>query len=289
MQTIQWTPGKVVTWRKLCFALAIIVGMQGCAHKSPPPANLAAPQAATAGQQPLEKKAEPSPAPPPVIEQHALDRLKAMSEKLAAAKSFAYHSLSTVEVPAKTGQFLTLYANAEVTLERPNKLRANITGDVPNIQFFFNGSTITVFDPQKNLFAVTDAPKSIDEMLPFVAEKFGIDFPADDFLFSDPYARISKNLTHAIEVGQTKVNGIPAEHFAYMNADANVEIWIDTGPSALPRRVAVTYKTLANFPRFLLEFLDWNLNAKPGDSQFTFKKPAGAKRIEFDPGNGVMK
>jgi hypothetical protein len=212
-----------------------------------------------------------------------------MSEKLAAAKSFTYHSHSTVEVPAKTGQFLTLFADAEVTLVRPNKLRANITGDVPNIQFFYDGSTITVFDPKRNLFAVTDAPRTIDEMLPLVTEKFGIDFPADDFLFSDPFAMITKNLTHAIEVGHTQVNGIPTEHFAYMNADANLEIWIDAGPSALPRRVAVTYKTLANFPRFLLEFLDWNLNVKPSESQFTFKKPGGAKQIEFDPNNGEKK
>ena len=289
MQIIQWTSGKIVTWRNLLFAMVIIVSMQGCTHKALPTASLAAPQAAMVGQQPAEKIAKPSPPPPPIIEQHALDRLKAMSEKLAAAKSFTYHSLSTVEVPAKTGQFLTLFADAEVTLERPNKLRANITGDVPNIQFFYDGSKISVFDPQKNLFAVTDAPKTIDEMLPLVVAKFGIDFPADDFMFSDPYSLITKNLTHAIEVGQTQVNGNPTEHFAYMNADANLEIWIDSGPSALPRRVAVTYKTIANFPRFLLEFLDWNLIAKPSDSQFIFKKPGGAKQIEFDPSNGEMK
>ena len=62
----------------------------------------------------------------------------------------------------------------------------------------------------------------------------------------------------------------------------NWEIWINTGKSALPRRLAVTYKDHPNFPRFLVEFSDWNLKPKLTTSRFVFKKPSNAKQIEFD-------
>jgi hypothetical protein len=36
-------------------------------------------------------------------------------------------------------------------------------------------------------------------------------------------------------------------------------------------------------PRFLVTFSDWNLRASLSEKQFEFKKPAGAKEIEFRP------
>jgi hypothetical protein len=57
--------------------------------------------------------------------------------------------------------------------------------------------------------------------------------------------------------------------------------WIDTGKSALPRRLVVTYTEVQNFPRFLVEFSDWNLQPKLAASRFAFKKPSNAKQIEI--------
>jgi len=260
-------------------AVALALGVPGCAHQAP--VNAPAPDLAKAPPQAAEKRAEPTPPPPPIVEQAALDRLKALSDKLAAAKAFTYRSRSTVELPAKTGQFLTHFIESEVVLERPNKLVSKISGDVSNFEFYYDGTTITALDPKKNLYATTAAPATIDAMLPFVTEKIGIDFPSADFMYSNPYAELTKDLTHAIVVGPAKVNGVACEHFAYMGPAANFELWIEAGENPLPRRVAVTYKTVENFPRFLVEYLDWNLKPKLSASQFALKKPAGAKQIEF--------
>lgn len=269
-----FSPGRAVL-----VAAVLALGAQGCAHKGPPPT--AAQEAAKPAEPVAAKPAEAIPAPPPVVEQPALDRLKAMSDKLAAAKAFTYRSRSILEMPAKTGQFLTHFAESDVALQRPNKLRATVAGDVLGFQFYYDGANISALDPTKNLYATASAPGTIDEMLPFLMEKAGIEFPAADFLVSNPYAEMTKDLTHAIVVGTTKVNGIPCEHFAFMSPAANWEVWIESGNGALPRRVAVTYKTVENFPRFQVEFLDWNLKPKLNASEFVFKKPGGAKQIEF--------
>jgi hypothetical protein len=55
-----------------------------------------------------------------------------MSATLGAAGALTFRTSSTVEVPAKTGQFITLFATSEIALKRPNKLRARVTGEVPN-------------------------------------------------------------------------------------------------------------------------------------------------------------
>ncbi len=267
----------------LLVAVLLALGAQGCAHKGSPAASAAPQEAAKVEGQVAVQPEGAIPPPPPIVEQPALDRLKIMSAKLAAAKAFTYHSRSSVERPGKTGQFLTHFIEAEVVLQRPNKLRATVAGDIPGFQFFYEGANISALDPAKNLYATASAPGTIDEMLPFLIEKAGIDFPAADFLVSNPYAEMTKDLTHAIVVGPSKVNGVVCEHFAFMNPSANWEVWIESGNSALPRRVAVTYKTVENFPRFQVEFLDWNFKPKLNASEFVFKKPAGAKQIEFEP------
>ena len=212
------------------------------------------------------------------MEPRALDLLKRMSATLSAAKALTYRSRSTVEVPANTGQFVTLFATSDVALQRPNKLRVHVTGEVPNFDFYYNGTTITAFAPQKQVYSVANAPATIDAMLKFIVDKTGIQFPSADVMYSDPYAMLTKELTSAFVVGPATVDGVACEHLAFMGPGVHWEIWIDTGKSALPRRLVVTYTEIQNFPRFLVEFSDWNLQPKLAASRFVFNNPATPDR-----------
>jgi len=262
-------------------AIILALSVQGCAHQEISPVNVQTQTATKVEQQPVVQPENPAPPPAPIIQQYALDRLKQMSEKLTSAKALTYHSNSFVELPAVTGQFITFFTDVDVALQRPNKLRVNVSGDVPNFQLYFDGAKVSAFDPQKNLHAVSDPLVTIDEMLDFVMSKAQMNFPSADFMYSDPYTVMTKNLTHAIVVGASMVNGVPCEHFAYMEPGINWEIWIENGKNALPLRLAMTYKQVPNFPRFLVEFSEWNLNPKLKADIFVLKVPANAKKIEF--------
>jgi hypothetical protein len=228
--------------------------------------------------------AEESPSPKiaaPRLDQNALDQLKRMSVALGAAKAFTFQTNSTVEVPAKTGQFITLFATSEFALQRPNKLRVRVTGEVPNYDFFYNGQTVTAFAPNHNLYSVENAPGTIDAMLPVVEKETGIHFASAYVLFSDPYAVLTKDLFSAVVVGSDVVQGAPCEHLAFRAPGVNWEIWIESGTRALPRRLVITYTDVMNFPRFLVEFSHWNLNPWLSNADFEFKKPAGVTEIAF--------
>lgn len=281
MQNKQKNSRKIPSGHVLLPAIVLALSVQGCAHQEKTPVNVQSQAATKVEQQPAANLENPAPPPAPIIEQYALDRLKQMSKKLASTRAFTYHSNSFIELQAATGQFLTFFIDSEVALQRPNKLRVNVLGDVSNFQLYFDGAKVSAFDPQKNVHAVSDPLVTIDEMLDFVMNKAQINFPSADFMYSDPYAVMTKNLTHAIVVGPSRVNGVPCEHFAYMEPGINWEIWIENGKRALPLRLAMTYKQVPNFPRFMVEYADWNLNPKLSADAFVFKAPANSKQIEF--------
>lgn len=256
--------------------LVFMLAAQGCAHKGD--AGKAVP---TPIQPALVEGAASVPPPPSTFEQPALDRLKQMSDTLSAAQSFTYKAKSSAEFPAKTGQFLTYFGESSVAVQRPNKLRAKVGGDVPHFVLYYDGSKLSAYDPEKNLYATADAPDSLDAMLPFAMEKTGITFPAADFMVKDPFQALTKDLSHAIVIGPAKVNGVACDHYAFMNPGTNWEIWIETGKNPLPHRLAVTYKDVPNFPRFMVEFSDWNLKPRLSAGMFSFSKPDGAKQVQF--------
>ena len=65
----------------------------------------------------------------------------------------------------------------------PNKLRAHRKGDIANQEFFYDGKTLTLYNPKENLYATTAAPATIDETLDFAREKLDIIAPAAELLY----------------------------------------------------------------------------------------------------------
>ncbi len=227
--------------------------------------------------------------PGAVMEQPALNELKRMSAALSATKSFTCKSRSTVEVSSKkTGQFITLMGNSEVAVQRPNKLRVRVTGEVPNFEFYYDGTNIVAYAPQNKVYSIAKAPGTLDEMFKILEQKTGIQFPAADMLGSDPYAELSKGLTSAFVVGRSVADGVPCEHLAFMNPGIHWQVWVEEGNVALPQRMAVTYADVQNFPRRLVEFSDWNLHPNLTDSDFAFQIPPDAKQIEFISPSGPV-
>ncbi|MDD5199984.1 MAG: DUF2092 domain-containing protein [Terrimicrobiaceae bacterium] len=219
---------------------------------------------------------------PPAIGKDALDLLRRMSATLGAAKAFTYKSKSAIEVPAATGQFITLFSTGEVALKRPDKLRALLGGDAPDFDFYYDGATVSAFAPGTGVYSTKPAPPTIDAMLTGLQEETGIRFASAPLLFSDPYAILTRGLLSAVVVGPSTIDGAACTHLAFRSPGVNWEIWIESGPRALPRRMAVTFTDRPNFPRTLIDFSSWNLHPWClGAGAFVFHKPAGAQEIPF--------
>jgi hypothetical protein len=216
------------------------------------------------------------------VDPQALEPLRRMSDTLSGAKSFSFRSRSIIEVPATTGQFLTLFSHSDVAVQHPDKIRARLRGEAPGFDFYYDGKTVSAFAPATKAYSTTAAPATIDAMLPDLEQETGIRFATAPLFFSNPYSILTKGLKSGIVVGPATIHGVACQHLAFRSPGVNWEIWVETGPQALPRRLAVTFTDRDNFPRTLVEFGDWKLNPwlKAGD--FEFKKPADAREIPFE-------
>ncbi len=215
------------------------------------------------------------------IDPKALESLKRMSDSLAAAPAFTYRSRSVIEVPAGTGQFLTLFSAAKVALRRPDGLRAELSGEAPAFQFYYDGKTVTAFAPATKVYSKSPAPATVDAMLPDLEAETGIRFVTAPLFYSNPYSIFTRGLLSGIVVGPVMVDGELCEHLAFRSPGVNWEIWIEAGGNGLPRRLAVTFTDRPNFPRTIVEFSNWNLRPWLTAGSFAFRPPAGAREIPF--------
>src|SRR6188768_3730322 len=124
-------------------------------------------------------------AQPAGIEPQAEKLLRRMSDYLASRQQFTLQAESMLEAVLTSGQKLQYDSPSTLMVSRPNKLRAHRKGDLANQEFFYDGKTLTLYDPRENLYATTAAPASIDETLDFAREKLDIVAPAAELLYSN--------------------------------------------------------------------------------------------------------
>jgi hypothetical protein len=233
---------------------------------------------------PAMQAASELPKDGPRIDAHAVERLKAMCATLAGAPAFSFRSRSVLEVPATTGQLLTVFSTAEVSLQRPDKIHAKLGGEAPPFEFFYDGETVTAFAPATKAYSVAKAPPTIDAMMPSLVDETGIRFATAPLFFSDPFRVLGRGLTSAVVVGPVVIDGAACEHLAFRAPGVNWEVWIESGDRALPRRLAVTFTDRPDFQRTLVGFSHWNLHPGSwlgGDQNFVFHKPADAREVPF--------
>lgn len=245
-------------------------------------AALALPVAATAADK-AKAPAKPAAQAPakPVLEPKAVELLKAMSAKLAAAKTLSFDAIATYESPSRFGPALAYKTVSEVTLQRPGRLKVIQAGDGPASEFYYDGKTMVSYAPAEGIAAVAEAPGNLDEMFAALYKVAGTYFPFTDYLVSDPYGDLSKDLTLAFYVGQSQiVDGIPTDIVAYESHGVFVQLWIGA-KDKLPRRARAVFFDDPQRLRHEVELFDWKVDKSFDDDDFVSKKAASAKRADY--------
>jgi hypothetical protein len=236
--------------------------------------------ASARAQQPQPPE-EPPPPEHPAIEPVALEMLKAMSQRLAGAKSMGFTAVTTYESPARNGQPLYYSTLSAVALQRPNKLRVITPGDGPASDFYYDGKTMMAYTPGADLVAASDAPPTIDAALKVAYDKAAIYFPFAEVIVGDPYKNLSDGLTSAFVVGQSHVVGdTVTDIVAIANANVQAEIWIAVA-DGLPRMARAVYPKDPNQSRYEIQFSNWHLNLAMKDADFTSVQALKAPHIQF--------
>lgn len=230
-------------------------------------------------------RAQPSPASPPapVVTAKAENLLKLMSAYIGSAQQFTFHADIAFDHVLPTGQKLQYLATEDVALRRPGGLYIEWSGDLGQRQFWFNGKSITLYDPATGFYGSAPATGGMDAMLNQVDTALGFSPPLSDLLYTDPYSAVDGGIQFGLDLGTTQVNGRECESLAFVGKSVDWQIWIDTGPQLTPCKLVITYKAQPSQPQFSAVFSDWNFSPRIADSVFTPDLPSDAREIQFAP------
>jgi hypothetical protein len=236
-----------------------------------------------------------APASPPnlglkvEIEPAAMAIVKAMADKLAAAKSMSFTAFAIYESPDRTGLPLAYTTLSQVTMQRPDKLKVISLGDGPRTEFYYDGKTAQAYEPAAKLVASVAAPSTTDAMLHAAFQRAAIYFPFTDLIVSDPYKTISDNVQVAFVVGKsTVVGGVTTDIVVLVGKFAHIQLWIGSDDK-LPRMARAIFLEDPAHYRHSVQFSDWKIDPVLPADTFAFTPPAGTANIPFAPPGAMDK
>ena len=231
-----------------------------------------------------ESQSDPTSTPRTIrIEARAQSLLKQMGDYLKNAKAFTFQAESSYDRINRKDQMIRYGGIADVSVRRPNRLRAVFNGDERRTQTFYDGKTITIHNLAINMYAVADVPPDIDRAIDTIFHQYGFSVPLSDIIYADPYSILVADVIEGSWVGLHSIAGVPCNHLAFIQDTIDWQIWIEEGPRPVPRQILITYKDQPGSPKYLARMKSWNFQAQLPDAYFKFTPPAGSDEMEFLP------
>ncbi len=214
------------------------------------------------------------------LEPRALDLLNTTSSRLERARTLTFRTRTPPGDAAGDSPFTSFFADTQFAVMRPDRVRAKVRGGGPDLDVFFDGKTLAVYQPTLNMYATSDDPGALEALIPFALARAGVLFPLAEVLAGDTQQLLARRPTRARYKGVATISGRQCEHAAFAATGVEWELWVDNRTS-LPCRVRGRLFELQRAPRFAADFHDWKLNPPLSAASFSFVKPAGAGRLDL--------
>jgi hypothetical protein len=214
------------------------------------------------------------------LDPQAMAALSRMSDYLKTLKAFRITSEVSKDELVDTNMKIQKTASNEISVQLPDRLHAHMAGDEQDLQFIYDGKTLTLYDAAGKHYATAPAPPTVARTLDAIRARYGIVFPLADFIEMSAQENLLQNITAAGYIGTSRIDGVECDHVAVRQADVDWQVWIEKSETPLPRKVVITTKTQPTQPQFIAT-LKWDTTPSIDSSLFTFTPPADAVRIKF--------
>jgi len=229
-------------------------------------------QTPQARQKPADKRG--------AIDPPAMVALTNMNDYLKTLKTFRITSEVSRDEIVDSTMKIQKSASNEVSVQLPDRLYAHIAGDEQDLEFIYDGQTLTLYDTRGKHYAMAPAPPTVARTLDAVRARYGIVFPLADFIYMSANENLLQNITAAGYIGTSRVHGVECDHLAIRQPDLDWQVWIEKGRTPLPRKLVITSKTMPTQPQYM-STLTWDLDPNIDNARFTFNPPSDAVRIKF--------
>ncbi|MGA8050250.1 MAG: DUF2092 domain-containing protein [Burkholderiales bacterium] len=219
----------------------------------------------------------------PAVDPAAVQKLKRMSNFLDGLQKFSVKTQNVIEEMRYSGHRVDYDLSANVTVKRPNKLRAVRAGELMDQRFFYDGKTLTLYNPAEKVYAREAAPPTIEKMIDFARESVGILLPAADLLYRNAYPHLMQDVTLAVVVGKTEIDGVKCDHLLFSRPGVDFQIWIAEGSKPFPHKYVVTETDSPSRLSITTFLRNWNTAPAADDAQFKFVPSKGTSATRFLP------
>ncbi len=167
-----------------------------------------------------------------------------------------------------------------VKVDRPHKVRINVTGDLKQRSSYINNGMYTVIDHDYNYYGQLETPKTINGTLDYIFEKFDIKAPLAQLIYSNMAKRVKFKKSNYF--GVVDVQGVPCDYIAFADKQKEVHIWIATGDKPLVKHYIIINKNSKDNIKKVTTII-WKDPKKMSASDFVFTAPKNASKISIEP------
>lgn len=208
--------------------------------------------------------------------QAVLDR---MTTTLNSIKRASVSAEITRDEVLPFGYKLQNNESARMWVEKPNRLRLELTGDIKQRNYVYDGSKLTMSAPDINVYAETAAPDTLGELVRTLLAA-GVEMPLIDMLYHGNAGSLTEDVRVGLVVGDSTVDGVATDHLAFRQPLVDWQLWVAKGTQALPRKLLITTRYAVGDPQYQA-ILKWDLNPKMSADSFSFVPPPGATKIPY--------
>ena len=227
------------------------------------------------------KAQAPASATAPAIDPEAITAVDRMQAFLQTLKSYSIHADTTTDEVLLSGPKVQFGGTLDVIVRLPDRLLLTKTRDDKDTQeFFYDGSTLSVWIEDGDLWASALVAPTVGEMVKQVRAKYDLSFPLDDLIRGASRGELLKDVTAGIVIGTGFVGGTLCDHLGFHEEGIDAQLWIEQGDRPLPRKFVITTLGEPSQPQHS-EVLTWDLSPKIDEAMFTFNPSANAKKIVF--------
>lgn len=203
--------------------------------------------------------------------------LKKMSDKLSSAKTFSFSTSEILTRVRLSGKKEDVQLARQALVRRPNGIRYTFQGG-RDWNLWYDGKFLTAVSDKEKGFIQASMPPTIDEALDEVADRFDVNMPVSDLMYSSPYDSFMEAKATGGVVGTETIEGQPCDHLSYKTEFVDWDLWVSQKDS-LPYQLEMKDKGDSRNPYAKITFKNWNLNAQATDKDFAFVIPDGYHRI----------
>ncbi len=199
--------------------------------------------------------------------------IQRMSDRLASVMSFSVTTEETRDRTPQGGEAVRRMLTRQTILRRnPDRLHFVTSGDSEN-EVWYDGVGTTLVSHKDKVFAQARMPETLDRALDAIHERYGIQMPLGDLLYTSAARALIADTTTGGWMGSEDIDGVRHDRVRFEDKDVAWEMWIPASGEPLPRRLVTDFNERRAANHVVLTFRDWNLSPVITDNQFVPRVP----------------